>query len=195
MLSLESSQSDSCQPSVLSGESRHLSDVESEISDSSSDSIPECPSPDQQPTSVPVHSEGSSASPLDIGVLLKSGTLRSLDKSLKLKLIKQAPDAKFNYPTKFMHSCNRRSKPEWAQSHSWLHYSPSEDGAYCKACVLFAPTDVKRQRLGSLVSKPFSIWTKQSSVFNGHEKLAYHQDSMTRMAAFKESCMQCCYHA
>ena len=185
----ESSQSDSCQPSVLSGESRHLSDVESEISDSSSDSIPEeCPSPDQQPTSLPVHSEGSSASPLDIGVLLKSGTLRSLDRSLKLKLIKQAPDAKFNYPTKFMHGCNRRFKPEWAQSHSWLHYSPSEDGAYCKACVRFAPTDVKRQKLGSLVSKPFSIWTKQSSFFNGHEQLAYHQDFMTRMAAFKESC-------
>ena len=120
----ESSQSDSCQPSVLSGDSRHLSDVESEVSDASSDSSPEeCPSPaDQQLTSLPVHSEGSSASPLDIGILIKSGTLRhSLDKSLKLKLIKQAPEAKFNYPTKFMHGCNRRFKPEWAQKHSWLH--------------------------------------------------------------------------
>ena len=95
----ESSQSDSCQPSVLSGDSRHLSDVESEVSDASSPE--ECPSPaDQQPSSLPVHSEGSSASPLDIGILIKSGTLRhSLDKSLKLKLIKQAPEAKFNYPT------------------------------------------------------------------------------------------------
>ena len=110
-----------------SGDSRHCSDVESEVSDASSDSIPEeCPSPAQQPTSL---SEGSSASPLDIGVLIKSGTLRSLDKSMKLKLIKQAPDAKFNYPKKFMHGCNRRFKPEWTQSHSWLHYSPSEDGA------------------------------------------------------------------
>jgi len=132
----ESSQSDSCQPSVLSGDSRHCYDVESEVSDASSDSIPEeCPNQAQQPTSLPVPSEGSSASPLDIGVLIKSGTLRSLDKSMKLKLIKQAPDAKFNYPTKFMHGCNRRFKPEWTQSHSRLHYSPSEDGVYCKACV------------------------------------------------------------
>jgi len=96
----ESSQSDSCQPSVLSGDSRHCSDVESEVSDASSDSIPEeCPSPAQQPASLPVPSEGSSPSLLDIGVLIKGGTLRSLDKSMKLKLIKQAPDAKFNYPT------------------------------------------------------------------------------------------------
>lgn len=102
----ESSQSDLCQPSVLSGDSRHCSDVGSEVSDASSDSdsIPEeCPSPAQQ---FPVHSEGSSASPLDIGVLIKSETLHFLDKSAKLKLIKQAPDAKFNYPTKFMHGCN-----------------------------------------------------------------------------------------
>ena len=110
----ECSQSDYCQPSVLSGDSRHCSDVESAVSvcDASYDSIPEeCPSPAQQPTS-PVPSEGSSASPLDIGALIKSGTLHFLDKSMKLKLIKQAPDAKFNYPTKFMHGCNRRFKPE-----------------------------------------------------------------------------------
>ena len=185
------SQSDSCQPSILSGDSRHCSDVESELSDASSDLIPEeCPSPVQQPTSFAVHSEDSSesASPLDIGDLLKRGVLRSLDNSMKLKLIKQSPDARFNYPVKFMHGCNRRFKPEWAQNHSWLHYSPSEDGVYCKACVLFAPADIKRQKLGLLVNKPFFCWTKQSSFFNSHEQLAYHQDSMSRMAAFKESC-------
>ncbi len=81
-------------------------------------------------TSLPVTSEGSSVSLLDIGVLINTGTLRSLDKSVKLKLIKQAPDANFNYPTKFMHDCKRRFKPEWAKSRSWLHYSPSEDGIY-----------------------------------------------------------------
>ena len=174
----EPSQSDSCQPLVLSGDSRHCSDVESDVTDSYEE---ECPSPTQQPTTLPVPSEGPSL--LDIGVLIRSGTLRSLDKSMKLKLIKQAPDDKFHYPTVFMHGCKRRFKPEWTQRHSWLHYSPSEDGVYCKACVLFAPVDVKQQKLGSLVNKPFSIWTKQSFFFNRHEQLAYHQDSMTRMEA------------
>lgn len=87
IITAESSQSDSCQPSVLSGDSRHCSDVESEVSDASSDSIPEeCSSP----ATSPFPSEGSSASLLDVGVLIKSGTLRSLDKSMKLKLVKQA---------------------------------------------------------------------------------------------------------
>lgn len=86
------------------------------------------------------------------------------------------------YFLNYMHGCNQRLKPEWVQNHSWLHYSVSEDGVYCKACALFAPTDVKQQNLGSVVNKAFSVWT------NSHERLAYHQDSMTRMAAFKESC-------
>ena len=71
-----------------------------------------------------------------------------------------------------MHSC---VKPEWHKNHPWLHYSPSEDG---KACALFAPSDIRRQKLGTLVSKPFSLWTKQSSMFLSNQ---YHQDSMTRM--------------
>ena len=58
----------------------------------------------------------------------------------------------------------------------------------CKACVLFDPSEVKQQKLGSLVNKPFSLWTKQSPAFNCHEKLSYHQDCMTKMAAFKDSC-------
>ena len=124
----ESSHSDSCQPSVLSGDSRHCSDVESEVSDASSDSIPEeCPSSAGYFPSCPLRIRFLCLS-AECSVLIKSGTLRSLDKSMKLKLIKQAPDAKFNYPTKFMHGCNRRFKSEWAQSHSWLHYSLSEDG-------------------------------------------------------------------
>lgn len=58
-------------------------------------------------------------------------------------------------------------------------------GAYCKACALFAPSDAGSQTLGMFVTKNFSVWTKQSSVFLKHEHL---QDSMTRMVAFKESC-------
>ena len=74
------------------------------------------------------------------------------------------------------------------QIHSWLHYSASEDGVFCKACALFAPGEVQQQKLGSLVSKPFSLWTKQSSAFNSHEKLSYHHICMMKKAAFKESC-------
>ena len=47
------------------------------------------------------------------------------------------------------------------KNHPWLHYSLSEDGAYCKARTLFAPS---KQKLDTLVvSKPFSLWTKHFS--------------------------------
>ena len=116
----------------------------------------------------------SDSTPLDIGILLKNGTLTTLSQSMKLKLVDHTPDAKYKYPTKYMNGCSRRFKPEWVQIHSWLHYSASEDGVFCKACALFAPGEVQQQKLGSLVSKPFSLWMKQSSAFNSHEKLSYH---------------------
>ena len=164
----------------------------------SSNSPPEQPaSPPEQPVSPPEqpstsysavgYSSPSSDAPMDIGALLKEGKLQSLSQSMKLGLVRHTPDVKFNYPTTYMHGCNRRFKPEWIRSHSWLHYSVSEYGVYCKACALFAPSEIKKQKLGSLVSKPFSVWTKQCSVFNSHELTTYHQSSMTRMAAFKES--------
>ena len=89
----------------------------------------------------------------------------TLSQSMKLRIVKHTPDIKFRYPTTYMHGCNRRFKPEWVHGHSWLHYSASEDGVYCKACALFAPSEIKQQKLGSLVNKPFSVWTKQSSIW------------------------------
>ncbi len=119
--------------------------------------------------------------------MIKNNSLSSLDDSKKLKLVKNVPDNTVNYPAQFLHGCNRRFKPEWAKRHPWISYSQSDDGVYCKACVLFAPSDVHGQKLGVLVTKPFTVWTKKTSVFDSHEKLNYHQNSMTRMTAFKES--------
>ena len=50
--------------------------------------------------------------------------------------------------------------------------------------VLFAPTEVRKQQLHLLVTKPFSQSTKKSSTFTDHKKLAYHQDSIARMSTF-----------
>ncbi len=125
---------------------------------------------------------------LDIGVLLQSGNLHDLPQSIKLKIINNQPDATYNYPIKCLYGKNRRFKVEWVKNHQWLHYSMSEDGVYCKACALFAPSNVRQQSLGVFVTKPFQLWTKQSSVFLSHEEHQYHQDSLTRMVAFRDSC-------
>ena len=71
--------------------------------------------------------------------------------STQLQIINHVPDAKYNYPATYMNGCNCRFKVEWVKAHPWLHYSPTEDGVYCKACALFAPDNAGRQKLGILV--------------------------------------------
>ena len=106
--------------------------------------------PEEGCSSTTLTPSQSDSTPLDIGILLNNGTLSTLSQSMKLKLLNHTPDVKYKYPTKYMNGCNRRFKPEWVQTHSWLHYSASEDGVFCKACALFAPSEVQQQTLDSL---------------------------------------------
>lgn len=161
---------------------------------SSSESLPslEAPSSSLLPSPGPSSLSPLSSPPhpdvLDIGTLLKSGNLSNLQQSIKLKIINSTPDITYNYPVRNLYGINRRFKVEWVKNHPWLHYSVSEDGVYCKACAIFAPGDIRRQKLGLFVTKPFQIWTKQSSAFTSHEAHQYHQDAMTRMVSFRDAC-------
>ena len=124
----------------------------------------------------------------DIGLLLKNGCefLRNLSGDHKLLIINSNPDSSISaYPTTFMNGCNRRFKAEWIIAHPWLHYSQSEDGAYCKACSLFSPELAGGVRVGVLVNQPFRRWTSHTSVFSRHEKSQYHINSMAKMVEFK----------
>ena len=48
------------------------------------------------------------------------------------------------------------------KQHPWLHFSQFEDGAFCRACALFAQNHVGGQNLGKYVTSPFKSWTKMS---------------------------------
>jgi len=125
----------------------------------------------------------------DIGLLLRKGTnLHKLPDDHKLKIVRLDPEPHANYPIVFMNGCNRRFKAQWLKTHPWLHYSFSEDGVYCRTCALFAPEVVRGQQLGALVTEPFRLWTKQSSVFTYHEKLEYHHAAILRMKEFVKTC-------
>ena len=122
----------------------------------------------------------------DIGLLLRSGIdFRNISSAKKLQIIVSKVDTNFKYPTTYMNGCNRRFQPKWVDTYPWLHYSKSENGAFCKACALFAPEAVSSQKLGVIVTTPFSNWTSMSTVFQRHDKSKYHQDSMVKMDAFK----------
>ena len=50
------------------------------------------------------------------------------------------------------------------------------DGAFCRACVIFAPEKVGGQISGQFVSKPFKSWIKMSLRAKEHGQHQYHQD-------------------
>jgi len=132
---------------------------------------------------------GSSSLCTDIGLLMKNGKdVSKLPDSHQLEILRSEPNIHDTYPATYLNGCNRRFKVQWLSAHPWLSYSRCCDGAYCKACVFFAPEAVSHQKLGVLVTDPFRLWTSQSSVFERHEKCKYHLHSMERMANFIKTC-------
>ena len=72
----------------------------------------------------------------------------------------------------------------WLKQHPWLHYNRHEGGAYCRACVLFAPQHIHGQECGHFVNKPLKSWIKMSQKANGHAKLYYYLTAMSQMSEF-----------
>ena len=81
-------------------------------------------------------------------------------------------------------SAYRQFQPVWLKLHPWLHYSKHMDGAFCRACVFFAPERVGGQIPGNFVTKPFKSWIKMSEKANVHAALDYHLTSMAKMCEF-----------
>lgn len=60
----------------------------------------------------------------------------------------------------------------------WLAYSKEVDGAFCKYYVLLGKDYVGKgsnQKIGSLVSKPFTKWKDSIKKFTSHSSTDYHQ--------------------
>ena len=70
------------------------------------------------------------------------------------------------------------------KQHPWLHYSKFADGAFCRACALFSPSNVGGQDLGQFVTSPFKCWTKMTTKASTHASKEYHRSAMTRMSEF-----------
>ena len=68
--------------------------------------------------------------------------------------------------------------------HPWLHYSQFLDGALCRGCALFAPSNVGGQNLGQFVTSSFKCWSKMTAMAIIHASKEYHRTAMTRMIEF-----------
>ena len=74
----------------------------------------------------------------------------------------------------------------WLKTYPWLVYSESEDGGYCKCCVLFAHL-ASNITTGTLVKLPMKNWNKVTDILKDHQKKEYHVIASLRANDFLQS--------
>ena len=134
-------------------------------------------------------SEVSEPEGCDIGRLLAQKTdLKQIGRSAMYQILTLNPNMDpASYPRTQQTSSSpylRQFQPEWVRSFPWLHYSRHTDGAFCRACALFAPSDVKGQKLSYFVTRPSTSWIKMTSKATKHSKQEYHQLAVAKMDEF-----------
>ena len=72
-------------------------------------------------------------------------------------------------------------RPSWLVQYPWLHYSLFCDGAFRRACALFAQDRAGGQVVGRFVNKSFKPWSQKMT---NHGSLAYHLAACTKMHQF-----------
>ena len=79
----------------------------------------------------------------------------------------------------------RKYNPEWEVKFPWLHYSKSEDGAYCSCCFSFAKSSTSSD---ALISAPFKDWKNvigaKRGILTNHELTKCHRNSMVAAENF-----------
>ena len=93
------------------------------------------------------------------------------------------PPANFSFPVTMLNDKKRKFQRQWLDSHSWLVYSPTVDGGFCKFCVLFCQFD----NANKFVKTPCKNWTKALVEIQQHSSLTYHQDAVAKAENFLES--------
>ena len=114
----------------------------------------------------------------DIGKLMELHTdFHKIDRDVQYRILTREPNAD---PSAYPHTrlyesgAYRQFQPTWLKSYPWLHYGDRSDGAFCRACVFFAPDNVGGQCPGFFVTKPFKFWNRLSNKANLHSSQSYH---------------------
>eukprot|EP00117_Sycon_ciliatum_P049422 scpid66255/ scgid1791/ len=131
----------------------------------------------------------------DIGDL--ASTASTLAPDVKLRLVHhRTPGPDVVLPSKEYKDSKRTSgvytrhcKRDWFAMFDFISYSENAKGIFCLPCVLFpaATAHGGARKASILVSKPLINWKDAVADLKQHEKLQYHLDSATKLAAFCKS--------
>ena len=93
----------------------------------------------------------------------------------------------YDFPTRTEYRKQRSFRHCWLEQHDSLVYSPSQDGAYCRVCVLFGSDrgDKNASKIDQLVKSPVTFWTTDAQKFNEHElKSEVHKTAILKADSF-----------
>ena len=98
------------------------------------------------------------------------------------------PSHKYKFPVHSIDGHSRHFQRSWLEQYKGLVYSESEDGGYCKFCVLFGKCGPTMKEFGNLVSKPLVDFKRATEKLNRHFHASkgkkFHQRAMEEGIAF-----------
>lgn len=69
----------------------------------------------------------------------------------------------YEFPSWFLHQCQRCFQSRYLRDFPWMVYSPSLDAAFCKHCALTMPFEGRKNE-GAFVNKPFTTFMKKQKI-------------------------------
>ena len=112
----------------------------------------------------------------------------SLSRQHKFSLLKShfRPGDNYVFPKTKQNFKMRSFQASWLKTYPWLAYSESEDGGYCKCCVLLAHL-ASNITTGALVKLPMKNWNKAMDILKDHQKKEYHTTASLRADDFLQT--------
>ena len=125
----------------------------------------------------------------DFGQVVQLKAQRNLTDKEKFFLLKHhfVPTKGHQFPARVFSQRQRHFQSSWLDKYNGLVYSESEDGGYCKFCVLFARCEASVKELGVLVIRPLTNFKKAIDKLNEHfgsKGRKFHQAAVERAIAF-----------
>ena len=106
----------------------------------------------------------------DFGRVVQIKTQVNLTDHQKFCLLQKhfVPSSNYKFPIRLLSSIPRRFQHSWLKSNPGLVYSESQNGGYCKYCVLFGKCEPRVKELGIFVNRPFTNFKKASELLGRH---------------------------
>ena len=122
----------------------------------------------------------------DFGQVVLLKARRNLTDHEKFMLLTKhfVPPHSYKFPARFVSGRNRHFQHNWLEQHNGLVYSESDDGGFCKYCVLFARAE-PRKELGVLVNRPLIDYKRATEKLTHHfQRKKFHKAAIEAAEAF-----------